>query len=107
MKKGRFIITKHAMERYSERINFNQKRVEQAIIKDLRALNNKRIITIDNKKHVFYKNYREFVIQQKGDKEILLTVMKHKREDKEKIIKKRLKQKEQFEKHKKSIDKNN
>lgn len=107
MKKGRFIITKHAMERYSERINFNQKRVEQAIIKDLRALNNKRIITIDDKKHIFYKNYREFVVQQKGDKEILLTVMKHKREDKEKIIKKRLKQKEQFENYKKNIDKNN
>lgn len=97
MKKPKFIITKHAMERYADRINFNQKRVKDAIIKDLKALKNKRIITVADKKYVFYKNYREFVIKQDGDKEILITVIKHKRSTKEKAIQKRLKEKEEYE----------
>lgn len=97
--KNHYIITKHAMERYSERINFNQKRVRDAIMKDLRATDSKRIITIDNKKHIFYKNYREFVLKKSGNKEVLITVIKHKREDKEKVIKRRLKEKMEIEKN--------
>lgn len=97
MKKPKFIITKHAMERYSDRINFNQKKVKDAIMKDLKALKNKKIITVANKKYVFYKNYREFVIKQEGDTEILITVIKHKRSTKQKAIEKRLREKEEYE----------
>ena len=74
-----YIITKHAMERYAERINYNQKKTRDAIIKDLKALKNKRIINVGDKKYIFFKNYREFILQKKGNKEILITVIKHKR----------------------------
>lgn len=93
----KYIITKHAMERYSERVNYNQKKVKDAIIKDLKALKNKRIINIKDKKYVFFKNYREFIIKKDGDKEILITVIKHKRDEKEKAIEKRLREKEEYE----------
>ena len=31
----KYIITDHAMERYAERINYNQKKTRDAIMKDL------------------------------------------------------------------------
>lgn len=93
----KYIITKHAMERYSERVNFNQKKVKDAIIKDLRALKNKRIINVKDKKYIFFKNYREFIIKKDGDKEILITVIKHKRDEKEAAIRKRLEEKKEYE----------
>ena len=93
----KYIITKHAMERYSERVNFNQKKVKDAIIKDLKALKNKRIINVKDKKYIFFKNYREFIIKKDGDKEIVITVIKHKRDAKEKALEKRLREKEEYE----------
>lgn len=93
----KYILTKHAMERYSERVNFNHKRIQDAMMKDLRALRNKRIVNIGQKKYVFMKNYREFVIQKDGDKEIVVTVIKHKRDAKEKALEKRLKEKKEYE----------
>ena len=95
-----FKITKHAMERYSSRINFNQKKVTDAMLKDLNALKSKRIITVGSKEYVFYKNSREFVIQkQKDNTRVVITVIKHKRDKKEAAIRKRLKEKEEFEKN--------
>lgn len=93
----KYILTKHAMERYSERVNFNHKRIQDAMLKDLRALRNKRIVNIGSKKYVFMKNYREFIIQKDGDKEIVITVIKHKRDAKERALEKRLKEKEEYE----------
>lgn len=93
----KYILTHHAMERYSERVNFNHKRIQDAMMKDLRALRNKRIVDIGQKKYIFMKNYREFVIQKDGDKEIVVTVIKHKRDAKEKALQKRLKEKEEYE----------
>lgn len=93
----KYIITKHAVERYNERVNYSAKEIKRAIIKDLKALKNKRIINVGDKKYVFFKNYREFIIKKDGDKEILLTVIKHKRDEKEKAIEKRLKEKEEYE----------
>ena len=93
----KYILTRHAMQRYSERVNFNHKRIQDAMMKDLRALRNKRIVNIGNKKYVFMKNYREFIIQKDGDKEIVITVIKHKRDAKEKALEKRLKEKEEYE----------
>lgn len=92
-----YIITKHAVERYNERVNYSTKEIKRAIIKDLKALKNKRIINVGDKKYVFFKNYREFIIKKDGDKEILLTIIKHKRDEKEKAIEKRLKEKEEYE----------
>ena len=93
----KYILTKHSMERYSERVNFNHKRIQDAMLKDLRALRNKRIVNVGPKKYIFMKNYREFIIQKDGDKEIVITVIKHKRDAKEKALEKRLKEKEEYE----------
>ena len=93
----KYILTKHAMERYSERVNFNHKRIQDAMLKDLRALRNKRIVNVGDKKYVFMKNYREFIIQKDGDREIVITVIKHKRDAKEKALEKRLKEKKEYE----------
>ena len=93
----KYILTHHAMERYSERVNFNHKRIQDAMMKDLRALRNKRIVNVEDKKYVFMKNYREFIIQKDGDREIVITVIKHKRDAKERALQKRLKEKEEYE----------
>lgn len=91
-----YIITKHAMERYSERINYNQKKTRDAIMKDLRAMKNKRIINVGDKKYIFFKNYREFILQKKGNKEILITVIKHKRSTKQQAIEKRERERQEY-----------
>lgn len=92
----KYIITDHAMERYAERINYNQKKTRDAIMKDLKALKNKRIINIGDKKHIFYKNYREFILQKKGNTEILVTVIKHKRSTKQQAIEKREQERQEY-----------
>lgn len=91
-----YIITKHAMERYAERINYNQKKTRDAIIKDLKALKNKCIINVGDKKYIFFKNYREFILQKKGNKEILITVIKHKRSTKQQAIEKRERERQEY-----------
>lgn len=97
--KPKYKITKHAMQRYAERINFSQKKIYNAIIKDLKSTKNKRIINVGNgKRYIFFKNYREFVMQQKEDgTEVLITVIKHKRDKKENAIEKRLQEKKEYE----------
>ena len=90
------IITDHAMERYAERINYNQKKTRDAKMKDLKALKNKRMIIIGDKKHIFYKNYREFILQKKGNTEILVTVIKHKRSTKQQAIEKREQERQEY-----------
>ena len=84
------------MERYAERINYNQKKTRDAIIKDLKALKNKRIINVGDKKYIFFKNYREFILQKKGNKEILITVIKHKRSTKQQAIEKRERERQEY-----------
>lgn len=97
----KYKITNHAIERYNERVNFSQKEIRRAIMKDLRSLKNKRIINVGSKKYIFFKNYREFVLETKPDgTEILITVIKHKRDEKEKAIEKRLREKEEYENNK-------
>lgn len=99
-KKPKYKITNHALQQYAKRINFSQKKITDAILKDLHALKGKRIITVGQKEYVFYKNSREFVIQnQKDQTKVVLTVIKHKRDRKEDAIKKRLKEKEEYEKN--------
>lgn len=97
--KPNYKITQHAMERYAERVNFNQKKVYNAIIKDLKSMKNKRIVNIGNgKRYIFFKNYREFVMVEKEDgTEVLITVIKHKRDKKEDAINKRLQEKKEYE----------
>jgi len=96
--KPKYKITKHAMERYSNRIGLSKGKITDAMLKDLYALKGKRIVTVGTKEYVFYKNSREFVIQnQKDQTKVVLTVIKHKRDKKEEAIKKRLREKEEYE----------
>lgn len=100
LKRPKYKITNHALQQYAKRINFSQKKITDSILKDLYALKDKRIITVGQKEYVFYKNSREFIIQnQKDQTKVVLTVIKHKRDKKEDAIKKRLKEKEEYEKN--------
>src|SRR5699024_7335259 len=69
------------------------------IIKDLKSMKNKRIVNIGNgKRYIFFKNYREVVMVEKEDgTEVLITVIKHKRDKKEEAINKRLQEKKEYE----------
>ena len=94
---NKYILTDHAIERYVERTTVNTKEVKKSIMRDLKALKNKRIINVGDKQYVFYKHSKEYILQKKGDNYILLTVIKHKRGDKEKAIDKRLREKAEYE----------
>lgn len=96
-KMNKYILTDHAIERYVERTTVNTKEVKKSIMRDLKALKNKRIINVGDKQYVFYKHSKEYILQKKGDNYILLTVIKHKRGDKEKAIDKRLREKAEYE----------
>src|SRR5699024_5303132 len=78
-KMNKYILTDHAIERYVERTTVNTKEVKKSIMRDLKALKNKRIINVGDKQYVFYKHSKEYILQKKGDNYILLTVIKHKR----------------------------
>src|SRR5699024_235757 len=93
----RYILTHHAMQRYSERENFNHKRIKDDMMKDIRAVRNKRIDKVGDKRYVIMKNYRECDIQKVGNKEIVITIIKNKRDAKEKALEKRLREKEEYE----------
>lgn len=94
--KNNYKITKHAIERYSERINYSQKSVIQAMLKDLRSFN-KRIVNVGKKKYVFGKNYKEFVIEKNNKGiEVVITVIKHDRDEKGKAIEKRMREREEY-----------
>lgn len=94
---NKYIITNHAVDRYKERTTVNTKEVKKSIMRDLKALKNKRIINVGDKQYVFYKHSKEYILQKKGNNYILLTVIKHKRGDKEKAIDKRLREKAEYE----------
>lgn len=100
---GKFIITNHALERYEQRTNESKTDVKQRIIRDLRALRNKKIIHIGSTKHVFYtqpsKNVREFIIEESKGKLYVTTIINRSPEKSEKAYKKRLEQKEQYERN--------
>src|SRR5699024_12819433 len=96
----KYIITKHAVERYSSRINYSEKEIKKAIHKDLYSLKNKRIITVGNKEYIFYKNSREFVIKKKKNgTKVLVTDIKHARHKKEKAIRNSIREMIQYEKN--------
>ena len=59
-------------------------------------MKNKRIINVGDKKYIFFKNYREFILQKKGNKEILITVIKHKRSTKQQAIEKRERERQEY-----------
>lgn len=101
---GKFIVTNHALERYEQRTNESKTDVRQRIIRDLKALRNKKIIHIGSTKHVFYtqpsKNVREFIIEESNGKLYVTTIINRSPEKSEKAYQKRLQQKEQYERNK-------
>lgn len=101
---GRYIITNHVMQRYEQRTNKVKQSTKSRIIRDLKALRNKRIVNIGRTKYIFYTQpngtIREFVVEQ-GTKNpnnfYVTTVISRNHEESEVAYKKRLRQKEEYE----------
>lgn len=102
---GKFIITKHALERYEQRTNKSKQNTKHRMLRDLHATRNKKIVTIGKTTFIFYSqpstNVREFIMEEKKGKYIVTTVINRNRHDSEIAYRNRLKQKKEFEKNKK------
>jgi hypothetical protein len=74
-----YIITKHAIERYMERIDYNRKDAIKRIQSDLYFKKVKRIINNGDTRHVFTNNSKEFIFKKDAGTWILKTVIKRTR----------------------------
>lgn len=79
---GKYIITKHAIERYEERVGIYSKADTRKCIEiDLHFSKIKRIVSKPNGNiHVFARHSVEFVFEKKKNTLLLITVMKHNRQ---------------------------
>lgn len=89
---GKYSISYHAIERYCERVLKLKKVVYSLAIKgikkDLRTMNIKHIIYLNDEIHVFTKGYKEFIFKRKGKSLNLRTVIKRNFDDTQKEIQK-------------------
>lgn len=83
---GHFIITKHALERYIERVGYNKADVIKHIQNDLHYKKIVRIVNNGNTRHVFTRNSKEFIFINNHGKWILKTVIKRNRENHKEAI---------------------
>lgn len=107
---GNFVITKHALQRYEQRTNESKLSVQRRILRDLKALRNKKIVHIGPTKHVFYTqpngNVREFILEEsktKKDTYYVTTIINRTPESSKIAYEKRLKCKEEYNKNNKEI----
>lgn len=99
---GKYVITRHAIEQYEDRIR--EKRFDdtrKCIRNDLKTLNIRRIVRIGDKTHVFTKGYREFIFTTETRKNsqmlILKTIIKRNFDSQRETIEIREAQKVDFE----------
>lgn len=85
-----FIITDHAIQRYKERVDDEEKDVIRRIKRDLYFKKIRRIVNNGNVRHVFTANSKEFIFVKDKKKWILKTVIKRNRETNKLAIKRRM-----------------
>jgi hypothetical protein len=85
-----FIITKHAIERYRERVSEDAKDIIRRIKRDLYFKKIRRIVNKGNIRHVFTFHSKEFIFVNDNGKWILKTVIKRNRTRNPQAIEKRL-----------------
>ena len=92
---GNYFISKHAVERYEERVGlYSNKNARQCIKQDLHFTRIKRIVRKpDGTTHVFARHSVEFVFIKRADSLILKTVIKRTRDTNKHSINKRERQK--------------
>lgn len=83
-----YIISDHVIERYAERIDGSKDNILRRIKKDLSIGKVKYIFNIGKKRHVFCEYGKQFVFEKERGKWILKTVIKRKRLENERAIKK-------------------
>lgn len=100
---GKYIVTKHALERYSERTNESKQPTLNRILRDLHATRGKKFVYIGDTVYCFYTqpntNVREFIMKQRNGKYYITTIINRNRKDSDLAYKNRLKQKEKYEKN--------
>lgn len=101
----KIICTNHSIQRYEQRTNKTKQNVIKRMIRDIKALRNKKIVKVGNTYYVFYKqpsnNVREFILEQDNndkDKFYCITVINRQPESSDVVYDKRLKQKERYDK---------
>lgn len=102
---GKYFITNHALERYETRTNKSKQDTRHRMLRDLHATRNKKIVTIGKTTYMFYTqpntNVREFIMEKKGGRYVVTTIINRNRHDSEIAYQNRLKQKKEFEKNNK------
>ena len=100
----KIICTNHSIQRYEQRTNKTKQSVIKRMIRDIKALRNKKIVKVGNTYYVFYKqssnNVREFILEQDDndkDKFYCVTVINRNPKSSEYIYNKRLRQKQKYE----------
>lgn len=100
----KIICTNHSIQRYEQRTNKTKQSVIKRMIRDIKALRNKKIVKVGNTYYVFYKqpsnNVREFILEQDDndkDKFYCVTVINRNSKSSEYIYNKRLRQKQKYE----------
>lgn len=100
----KIVCTNHSIQRYEQRTNKTKQNVIKRMIRDIKALRNKKIVNVGSTYYVFYKqpsnNVREFILEQDNDdknKFYCVTVINRRPEASNAVYKKRLKQKEIYE----------
>lgn len=92
MLKGKIYLTKHAIDRYKERVlahkkidsdkeNIGYKEIKQMVLHDIKAKNIIEIVSIDNMKFIFTKSNCEYRFEKADDGTgwRLLTIIRYKR----------------------------
>lgn len=104
----KIICTNHSIQRYEQRTNKTKQSVIKRMIRDIKALRNKKIVKVGTTYYVFYKqpsnNVREFILEQDdkdSDKFYCITVINRDPKASSAVYKKRLKQKERYDKNNK------
>lgn len=82
----KFVITNHAKQRFLQRLgrrresNISNEGIEKTIQKELTIKRIRYIIDIDDYKYVFLKNGKEYRFKKHNNTWILLTIIRHTRE---------------------------
>ena len=100
----KIICTNHSIQRYAQRTNKTKQNVIKRMIRDIKALRNKKIVNVGSTYYVFYKqpsnNVREFILEQDDndkDKFYCVTVINRNSKASEHIYNKRIRQKQKYE----------
>ena len=85
----RYVVSWHSMMRYVQRIGGTMEEVHNSIKYDLATSRIKKTIDINEHRHLFDRDNREFIFVKGKDSWVLKTVVKREEKETQEIIRKR------------------